>query len=95
MESRAFDKLEKAFREWAASYPGAAVPHGSGVFGTLDDDTNQGLWYFSPTLDALGQEFNAQPCEKPIPNHDFGLLVGELRSITTHFAEHFDRKQRR
>ena len=93
-ESRAFNQLEKAFMGWAASHPGAAVPHGSGVFSTLDDETNQGLWYFSPDVHALGQAFRAEPCDKPTPTRGFGLLVGESRSTMVHFAEHFESRRR-
>lgn len=94
VESHAFNQLEKAFMAWAAAHPGAAVPHGSGVFSTLDDETNQGLWYFSPDMQVLGETFDAQPCEKPTPGRNFGLLVGESRSTMVHFADYFERKRR-
>jgi hypothetical protein len=92
VESAAFDKLETAFSAWAASRPGAEVPHGSGVFSTLGGEPNQGLWYFSPDVHALGEAFNATPCEKPTPTRNFGLLVGESRSSMIHFAEYFESK---
>lgn len=95
-ESLAFFKLEKAFMAWAAAHPGAAVPHGSGIFATLDDETNHHSWYFSPDVEVLGLAFNAQPCEKPAPHRNlFRLLVGESRSTMIHFPEIFDSKRPR
>ena len=86
----AFDKLQQAFMAQAISERGA-VPHGRGVFVADDPTTNNVIWYFSPEAKALAEIFGGQPCEKPVPNKNFSLLVGEQRSAMLYFPEYFNR----
>lgn len=71
------------------------LPAGFGVFAVNDYDSQNTIWYFSPEAEVLGQQFGAQPCEKPIAKDEFSLLGGNQSSGMLYFPEYFDRSRRR
>jgi len=85
------EHLFDLFQAYAASV-GGNVPGRFGVFDQYDHVARNATWFFSPSAVSLAIRFRSEPCEKPIPMENFGLLVGNQASGELHFPEHFERK---
>lgn len=79
------DDLHNAFFLVAASQ---SLPDVAGVFSVYDLGTNVVTWYFSPGTEILARKFGAEPCEKPKPYGDFGLLAGKGDCWSMFFPGH-------
>ena len=50
--------------------------------------------YFTPTAAPLAQQFDAVPCEKPVPrSRRFSLLAGDQRAWEAHFPGHLHERR--
>ena len=64
------------------------------VFSQYDSETNVITIYFTPSAELLAKAFGAVPCEKPIPEEGFGLIVGDARALEAHFPEYLRARNR-
>ncbi len=65
------------------------------VFSQYDSETNVITIYFTPSAELLARAFGAIPCEKPIPEEGFGLMVGDDRAREAQFPEYYASRQER
>ena len=84
-------KLHQAFIALAKA--GGLAPT-IGVFSVYDLHANVVTWYFSPEATLLAQAFGANPCDKPIPDGDFALTVGDARARDFHFPNYRAQRSR-
>ena len=50
--------------------------------------------YFTPTAAPLAQQFDAVPCEKPVPRtRRFSLLAGDQPAWEAHFPGHLEQQR--
>ena len=85
------ERLFKAFQNFVSN---GVFPNIS-VFFRRDLETNVVTWWFSPEASELAQNFEAQSCEKPLPEGAFGLLVGDNNALKNYFPEYIADLDRR
>ena len=67
------------------------------VFAQHELGAERNIVYFTPSAELLAKAFGAVPCEKPVPEEQFSLLIGdEIRAWDEHFPGYLaERKARR
>ena len=63
------------------------------VFSRYDLETNVVTVYFTPSAELLAKAFVAVPCEKPIPNGNLALIVGDVKAWEVYFPGYLADRQ--
>lgn len=82
---RPTEELQKAFLTLSMT---GQSSFDAAVFSQYDSETNVITIYFTPSAELLAKAFVAVPCEKPIPEEGFSLIVGDVRAREAHFPEY-------
>jgi len=80
-------KIQEAFLELAKN---GVYSHDLAVFSRYDLRKNVVTVYFTPSAQLLAEAFDATPCEKPVPEEGFALIVGDARSWEIHFPGYLE-----
>lgn len=63
------------------------------VFSQYDSRKNVVTVYFSPSARLLAEAFDSTPCEKPVPEKGFALIVGDARNWEIHFPSYLENQR--
>jgi hypothetical protein len=80
-------RIQEAFMKLAMA---GVYSHDLAVFSRYDFRRNVVTVYFTSSAKILAQAFGAVPCEKPMPEEGFALLVGDNRSWEVHFPGYLE-----
>ena len=83
-------KMQEAFIELAKA---GVYSHDLAVFSRYDLRRNVVTVYFTPSAQLLAEAFDATPCEKPVPEKGFSLIVGDARSWEIHFPSYLENQR--
>ena len=90
----AFAPTAKLHRDFIAMSKTFGFPPNVGVFSRYDLRENMVTWWFSPEASALAKAYDAEPCDKPQPEGEFALAVGDANAMEAHFPGYVARRIR-